>query len=102
LGSVKATYSGKYLNPTLLDASSAYFNQFVRGHAFHNGNKRMAILYTHIFLLSHGIDYTLTYGEMYHFAVLIAQAGEKGIKADKTKRICRSIIEKYTTDAKIK
>jgi death-on-curing family protein len=100
LGSVKATYFGKYLNPTVLDAASAYFNQLVRGHSFRNGNKRIAILYTHIFLLMHGIDYTLTYGEMYHFAVAIAQAGEKGIKADETKRLCRKIIEKYTTDAK--
>ena len=33
LGSVQATYHKKYLNPTILDAASAYLNQFIRGHA---------------------------------------------------------------------
>src|SRR3989338_4312410 len=61
LESVSMTYAGGHLNGTILDAAAAYFNQLVRGHAFINGNKRLAVLFTHFFLLSNGVDYTLSY-----------------------------------------
>lgn len=98
LGSVEQTYAGKYLNPTVLDAAASYFNQFIRGHAFENGNKRCAVVFTHWFLLMNDVTFTLNPKEMYNFAVLVAQAGEKNIKADATKMWCREIIEKFTTD----
>jgi len=36
---------------------------------------------------------------MYSLAVTIAQAGEQGHKAEETKKLCRSIIEKYVISA---
>src|SRR3990167_7515755 len=98
LGSVNQTYMGEYLNSNVLEAAASYFNQFIRGHSFENGNKRLGVLYTHVFLLMNGVDFTLTSEEMYNFAVTIAEAGEKGHKPEETKKICISIIEKYTTD----
>lgn len=96
LGSVPQTYSGSYLNDTVLKASASYFNQFIRGHAFENGNKRCAVLFTQWFLLMNSVTFTLSPYEMYNFAIVIAQAGEKGIDAEKTKKWIIDIFEKYT------
>lgn len=98
LNSVSQTYDGKQLNSNVLDAASAYFNQLVRGHAFQNGNKRLAVLFTHFFLLSHDIDFTLDYKEMYHFAVTIALVSETGITAERTKRWAKLILKKFTEE----
>ena len=43
IGSVSQKFSGKPLNNTVRDAATSYFNQFIRGHAFENGNKRCAV-----------------------------------------------------------
>jgi death-on-curing family protein len=76
----------------------AYFNQLVRGHAFENGNKRIAVLFTDFFLWSNFVEFTLSWQEMYHFAVLVAQAGEKNISFEETKKLCRKIIGEFTMD----
>ena len=96
LGSVRQTYGGKQLNETIFDAAGAYYNQLVRGHVFRNGNKRMAVLFTDYFLWKHKIAFTLTSEEMYHFAILISVAGERGYKPTETLSWCKNIIEKYT------
>lgn len=98
LGSVEQTYDGKYLNSTVLEAAASYFNQFIRGHSFKNGNKRLGVLYTHIFLLMNGVDFTLTSEEMYSLAIAIAEAGEKRHKPEETKQVCIKIFEKFTKD----
>ena len=99
--SVRQTYKKKNLNNTVLDAAAAYFNQLVRGHAFRNGNKRMAVLFVHIFLLRHEIDYKLSYKGMYNFAMLLSRVAENGVKADETKNICRKVIADFTKDRKL-
>ncbi len=100
LDSVRQTYDGNYLNATVADASAAYFNQLIRGHPFENGNKRMAVLFSHFFLLRNGVDFTLGNRQMYRFALIIAKAGESGIKADETKRWCKQIIIRFTEEKK--
>lgn len=92
------TFKREYLNSTVLDASAAYFNQLVRGHPFQNGNKRIAVLFTHYFLLLHDIDFTLTSREIYNFAVAVAIAAERGISAEGTKKWCKIIISKFTKE----
>ena len=96
LESVRQTYSGKHLNPTVLEAAASYFNQIVRGHPFENGNKRIAILLTHVFLFGHGIDFTLSWKGMYNFAVFLASATD--LSAEETKRICIQIIKEFTRE----
>lgn len=98
IGSVSQTFEKKPLNSTVLEAAASYFNQFVRGHAFENGNKRCAVLFTHYFLLMNGVNFILTSKEMYTFAVVIARAGEKDIKPEETKQWCKEIITKFTRD----
>lgn len=72
LGSVKATYNGKYLNSTVLDASASYFYQLIKGHPFQNGNKRIAVLLTHIFLTINGVDFTVSEKSLYNLAMIVA------------------------------
>lgn len=96
--SVQQTFDQRYLNPTVLDAAASYFNQLIRGHPFENGNKRMAVLFTHFFLFVHGIDFVLYFNEMYHFALLVAKAGELEISSEETKRWCKEIIKEFTKE----
>lgn len=97
LNSVKQTFDCQHLNPTLLDAAAAYFNQLIRGHAFENGNKRIAILFTHVFLLLHGIEFTLDYMSIYKFALLLAIFSGR-FNSNKTKEICKKIINDFTRE----
>jgi death-on-curing protein len=99
LNSVSQTYHEEHLNETVLDAAAAYFNQLIRGHPFKNGNKRIAILLTHFFLLNHGIDFTLTYKGMYNFALSLAKYSEE-LKAEQTKQVAKEIINTYTEKIK--
>lgn len=98
IGSVSQTFEGKHLNSNVLEAAASYFNQFVRGHAFENGNKRCAVLFTHFFLLMNGVNFILTSREMYVFAVIIARAGEENIKPEETKIFCKKITKEFTKD----
>ena len=86
------------MNLSVLEAASAYLNQLVRGHAFSNGNKRMAVLFTHFFLLRHGLDLSLTAADLYNFTVYLARAGERGISPEDTKDWCRRIIGDFSID----
>lgn len=102
LGSVNQTFDGKYLNRTVLAAAASYFNQFVRGHAFENGNKRCAVLFTHWFLLINDVEPTLTPDEMYNFAILIARAGEDNVKPETTKNWCKKILNEFSKNLELK
>ncbi len=100
LASVEQSFAGDYLNKTVCDAAAAYFNQIIRGHPFQNGNKRMGVLFTHYFLLTHGIDLTLKYNELFNFAVSVAKASIRGIKPEITKDWCSRVITKFTEERK--
>lgn len=100
LGSIRQTFDDKYLNPTVLDAAASYFNQLVRGHAFANGNKRCAVLFTQWFLFENLVDFTLTPKEMYNFAIAVAKAGEDQIRPEETKEWCKKVIAEFTKDRK--
>lgn len=97
LNSVKQTYGGQHLNPTVLDAAAVYFNQIIRGHPFQNGNKRIAVLLTHVFLLAHGVEFTLSYKGMYDFALALAIYSEK-LNSEQTKEVCKKIIRRFTKE----
>ncbi|HUV46807.1 MAG TPA: type II toxin-antitoxin system death-on-curing family toxin [Candidatus Bathyarchaeia archaeon] len=99
LNSIKQTFAKQYLNSTVLDAAAAYFNQIIRGHPFKNGNKRIAILITHVFLLTHGLDFTLSYEGIYNFALALARFSQK-LDNEQTKKICKDIIREHTREFK--
>ena len=98
VNSVKQTYAGQYLNTSVLDAASAYLNQFIRGHVFINGNKRMGILFTHSFMLMNGVDLTIDTEDLYYFAVVLARSGEDNTTPEETKIWCREVIEQFSKD----
>jgi len=95
LKSIEQTFAEEYLNKTVLDVASAYLNQFVRGHAFLNENKRMACLFTHFFLLANGVDLTLSFKGFYNFALIVALLSKKGYSSEKTKKYCHNVIQKF-------
>lgn len=98
INSASQTYDGKLLNPTILAAANCYFNLLIRSQAFINVNKRMEVLFTHYFLWLNGLDFKLSPGEMFFFAVKIAEAGEKGISLEDTKRLADQILRKFCED----
>ncbi len=100
LGAVRQTFDGKYLNPTVLDAATAYFTQIIRDHPFENGNKRIALLITHVFLVVNQVEFTLTFEEMYQFAILTATAAQhnRDIDFNQIKDVTKLIIQDFTKD----
>lgn len=98
LGSVKQTFDKEYLNSTVLDAAVAYFVQFTLGHAFINGNKRMAVLFTHFFLLTNLLDFKLSNQQLYTASLLTARMSEKGASKQRIKRAVKKLFEENTVD----
>jgi len=99
IGSVQQTFDGQYLNPTVLDAATAYFTQTIRDHPFKNGNKRVAVLFTHVFLMANKVEFTLTFDEMYQFAILVATVSEnKQVSFEEAREVTKTIIQDFTKD----
>ena len=67
------TVNGKDAYPTLFDKAAALFHSLVNNHAFHNGNKRIALVSAQVSLAQSG--YWIEYSsdeEMYEFARMSA------------------------------
>ena len=58
----------------------------------------MGILFTHFFLIIHGIDFEFSSNELFNFAATIAGAAENGIKPEETLKWCRKIIRQFTKE----
>jgi len=93
LGAVCQTLDGKYLYSTIIDALVAYLVMINRSHPFQNGNKRMSVLFSNVFLIQNGYDFTLTNDRMFNLAITIATAGEWGIENDVLKDFVRDYIK---------
>lgn len=96
--SVRQTFDRKHLNPTVYDAASSYFNQLIRGHPFQNGNKRIAVLFTHLFLLMNGLDFNLSYKGLYNMALQVAIFAESGWSSARTKDMCKQIMREFVVE----
>ena len=68
----------KYETPEL--AGAALTHSLVNNHAFHNGNKRTALVCLLVFLEKNGIVMTCTQQEIFKFILQIAQHGLVNIK----------------------
>lgn len=73
LGSVQQTFQGKYLNPTILEAFVGYLVQINTSHVFKDGNKRMSLVFSHVFLLLNGYDLKINPLELSDIALVIAK-----------------------------
>jgi len=99
LGSISQTYGGDYLYPSVLDAAAGYLFRLICEHPFYNGNKRVAILFTDIFLYINGLELLFPYQDLYILSTMIAKASEeKKYKESKLRALCKQILIDYTRE----
>ena len=93
LNSVNQTYDSVHLNPTILDASSAYFYQLLVGHPFQNGNKRMGVIFTHSFLLLNDLTFILEPKDLFVLAIEVVDQS-KVTKPENMKEAIKEVFAK--------
>ncbi len=64
----KKTFDKKELYPTVYAKAACYFYFINKFHPFNNGNKRISIVATGVFLMFNGIDITASEDTIYNFA----------------------------------
>ncbi|MFB4163235.1 type II toxin-antitoxin system death-on-curing family toxin [Alteribacillus sp. JSM 102045] len=69
----KTYYFGTEQFPTLLEKACCYFHSIVRGHIFHNGNKRTGLTVLETFLNINGFELTMEEGTAEDFTVYAAK-----------------------------
>jgi len=62
------------LYPTIFEKAACYYYFTIKNHPFVNGNKRMAIVMTYVFLRMNGYSLKAPMYKMYSFAIEIAKA----------------------------
>ena len=76
------TFGGKDLYPNVFHKAACYFYFINKMHPFYNGNKRMSVFVTNIFLMMNNYELTFTDNEIYSFAKKVTLANH-----DQTKHI---------------
>ena len=74
LGRPQATFDGTELYPDLFSKAAALMDSLVRNHPFVDGNKRMAITATALFLRINGYRLIVENEEMVRFTLACAQS----------------------------
>jgi len=72
----KHGFGNKELYPTLLQKAACYFYFIIKNHPFLNGNKRLAILTTFVFLKLNNHTLKVPWKKMYDFAIGLANGTE--------------------------
>ncbi len=98
LGSVQLSIVNKYVKPTVLNAAVAYFIKIACEHPLFEGNKRTAVLSTHVFLLAHGVDFTIPRESLYELAIIVVEANRNGITQERLEREIRRIFTKFSKE----
>ncbi len=101
LSSIAGSYEGENFCPTVLDAAAAYYYKIACGHIFLNGNKRLGILFTDIFLYLHDIDFSLPEKRLYLLTEELAALSWKGTNQKIVEKIARQIICDVSKDIKM-
>jgi death-on-curing family protein len=68
------TFGGKHLYPTLLSKAAILFYLMIKNHPFQNGNKRIAITATILFLNKNGKWIKAHIQEFYNFTIWVAES----------------------------
>lgn len=89
----KQKFAGEDLYPSIYDKAACYFYFTIKNHPFLNGNKRLAIITTFIFLKINGFSLISPWSKMYSFALEVAKS-----KSDHKKEFKKvaSFIKKYS------
>lgn len=99
LGSISQGYGETQFYPSLIDVSSGYFFKICCGnHPFANGNKRLGILYTHVYLIMHGLDFDISNAEIYGITEELAKLRESNVPNEQIEKVCRIVIETHVID----
>ena len=69
---------GQDAYPTILGKANALFHSLASNHAFHNGNKRTAVIALQHFLLANGLLLTLSNNFLYQLAERTASYRQRG------------------------
>src|SRR3989344_9357330 len=64
---------GKQAHPTLIEKAACYFYYIIKNHPFLNGNKRVAVIATYVFLRLNDHELTASWEAVYDFAISISQ-----------------------------
>lgn len=94
LGSVSQTFDGVELFPTVGQSAAAYFVKISTQHLFQDGNKRMSVYLTDIFLQLHGISLEIGWQEMYELAKFVVNKKEEGISSELLEQFVGSVFGK--------
>lgn len=71
IASPKRTFDGKDLYTNFFEKAACYFYFVNKLHPFNNGNKRISIVSTGVFLMYNGYEFTADEEVMYEFATRI-------------------------------
>lgn len=76
-----STFDGQYLHKTIYDKAAAYFFHLSQNHPFIDGNKRVALVSTLMFLMmnDHAIDYNENELEQITYALATRKASKEEI-----------------------
>jgi death-on-curing protein len=94
------TFGGKELYPKLVNKATILFYLITKNHPFENGNKRMAITTTMVFLFKNGCWLFMSWEQLYKVALAVARCPKikerKNIFEHSTKQTCTQYIIGYT------
>jgi death-on-curing protein len=96
LVSVKQTFGGKLLYPTLIEQSSMLFYSLIKNHLFKNGNKRIAVMSLLVFLALNKKWLSISPQDFYKLAIEIA--GTKSQKKAVALKQIQDSIQYYIID----
>jgi prophage maintenance system killer protein len=78
LGSVSQSFGQDYLFPTIGESAAAYFVKISTQHPLRDGNKRMAVFFTDVFLNVNEINLILDHKKMYELSKFVVREKEEG------------------------
>ncbi len=64
---------GRETHPTLVEKAACYLYYIIKNHPFLNGNKRVAVIATYVFLRLNDHELTASWEDIYDFAISISQ-----------------------------
>jgi death-on-curing protein len=88
LGMPQQQFAGAYLHPDLSSQASAYPYYLAKGHAFVDGNKRIAAACANVFLLTNGLRLTCSDEEYYQLTLGVADGSISKDQATEFFRDC--------------
>lgn len=74
LAEPRQTYGGRFLQRTIYDKAGALLRSLIKNHPLNDGNKRLGLISTEVFLLINGYLLNATQEERVNFAIEVAKS----------------------------